>query len=233
MALVVCHIWLPWLPICKWAEICNLVFILHKLIITNCWKFPVNVDLSVFVRLLRYFFPEYSIIDLFGQCLSPIICIVNTIYLIRQMHGSFEDKVWRIPACHDNSLYLFVLFFSLGCSVVVHSLDIFYRALFMFIGVLSTTMTFFCHQILMIVLVHMCTGVSRRNTSKLGRFWPSNSCYLCKINTIFLISAHLHIGNHAKHTLIFYAQPSPAWHWWYAIFGYHGYRYANELKFAI
>ena len=26
--------------------------------------------------------------------------------------------------------------------------------------------------------------------------------------------------------------PPYAWHWWYAVFGYHGYQYANELKFS-
>ena len=63
---------------------------------------------------------------------------------------AFEDiPVFGVcrPACHDSSLYLFVLVLFLEAVVLsqVHvALDIFYQqiTLYTFIGVLSTTITF-------------------------------------------------------------------------------------------
>ena len=95
------------------------------------------------------------VLCLFGQC--PGLCTIchswqhtGVVHLSFQADGkvAFEDiPVFGVchPACHDSSLYLFVLVIFLEAVVLsqVHvAWDIFYSTLFTFIGVLSTTITF-------------------------------------------------------------------------------------------
>ena len=95
------------------------------------------------------------VLCLFGQC--PRLCTIchswqhtGVVRLSLQADGkvAFEDiPVFGVcrPACHDSSLYLFVLVLSLEAvelSQVHVACDISISTLFTFIGVLSTTITF-------------------------------------------------------------------------------------------
>ena len=74
----------------------------------------------------------------------------GVVHLSLQADGkvAFEDvPVFGVcrPACHDSSLYLFVLVLFLEAVVLSQvdvALDIFYQYIDTFIGVLSTTITF-------------------------------------------------------------------------------------------
>ena len=111
--------------------ICLTVLIISMTFVFSLTQMLVFLSLYVMLRILL------SILVLFGQC--PGLCTIchswqhtGVVHLSLQADGSvaFEDVpvfgVWR-PACHDSSLYLFVLVPFL--EVVV-------------LGVLSTTITF-------------------------------------------------------------------------------------------
>ena len=120
-----------------------------------------DVGLSIFVCAVENTSFHFGLCDrkfvlcLFGQC--PCLCTIchswqhtGVVRLSSQADGKvvFEDipvfGVYR-PACHDFSLYLFVLDIFLEAVVLsqVHvASDISISTLFTFIGMLSTTITF-------------------------------------------------------------------------------------------
>ena len=95
------------------------------------------------------------VLCLFGQCpgLCTIICHswqhTGVVHLSLQADGkvAFEDiPVFGVcrPACHDSSLYLFVLVLfveAVALFQVYVAFNIFYQPLLTFIGVLATTIT--------------------------------------------------------------------------------------------
>ena len=132
------------------------------------------------------------VLCLFGQC--PGLCTIGhrwqhtgVVHLSLQADGkvAFEDiSVFGVcrPACHDSSLYLFVLVLFLDAVVLsqVHvAWDIFLSTstLFTFIGVLSTTITFvfamfifaYFHRIFLaasvvVLVVFLCIGICHQQS---------------------------------------------------------------------
>ena len=115
-----------------------------------------DVGLSIFVCDVEHT-SFHFVMCLFGQCpdLCTIICHswqhTGVVHLSLQADSkvAFEDvTVFGVccSACHDSSLYLFVLVLFLEAVVLsqVHvALDIFYQHIVrVYIGVLSTTITF-------------------------------------------------------------------------------------------
>ena len=133
------------------------VFIISMTFVLSLTQMLVLLSLYVMLSMLFFHFGlcgRKFVLCLFGQC--PGLC---TIYHSRQHSGvvhlslqadgkvAFEDiTVFGVcrPACHESSLYLFVLVLFLEAVVLsqVHvALDFSISTLFKFIGVLSKTTT--------------------------------------------------------------------------------------------
>ena len=151
-----------------------------------------DVGLSIFVCDVEHTSLYFGmcgrkfVLRLFGQC--PCLCTMchswqhtGVVHLSPQADGKvvFEDvPVFGVcrPACHDSSLYLFVLVLFLEAVVLSQAhvaLDIFYQYIVHANLVLSTTITFvpfaYIHRIVLVayvvvLAVFLCIGICHQQS---------------------------------------------------------------------